>query len=261
MNKLSRREDIWVIDTEKINNKWWSDLNFHNVPSIHEHVRTYMTFDDIPPDAIRLLGGNKNESVINERKNYGDLYHFTLLFSLVLILEKDYIEGYPFGSFSYRKRVKYPKGSEGYVCFTRDKTYIERTQDLIPSGGKSGIVVDGERITDRYILQPFNAFHGDIHYRKDEAEETLIIKGGRNFEGVKKYIKYLIVPSFEKFYREIENSVQSGMSLEGLLESINKLFNTDFEEYEIFENESRRKELYYLLVSYVKKTNIPYEIY
>lgn len=40
--------DRWKIDTTKIKNKWWQDLNFRNRKDL------IMTFDAIPPDAISL---------------------------------------------------------------------------------------------------------------------------------------------------------------------------------------------------------------
>jgi hypothetical protein len=40
--------DIWKIDTTKINNKWFQDLNIPNFKGV------IMTYDDIPPNAIEL---------------------------------------------------------------------------------------------------------------------------------------------------------------------------------------------------------------
>jgi len=43
-------EDIWQIDTTKIPNKWWQDLNLHN-----RYKDAIMTFDDIPPNTIEKI--------------------------------------------------------------------------------------------------------------------------------------------------------------------------------------------------------------
>ena len=40
--------DKWQIDTSKIKNTWWEDLNFKNRPDL------IMTFSDIPKEAIKL---------------------------------------------------------------------------------------------------------------------------------------------------------------------------------------------------------------
>ena len=42
--------DIWQIDTTKINNKWFKDLNIQSKYRV-------MTFEPIPPEAIKLWNG------------------------------------------------------------------------------------------------------------------------------------------------------------------------------------------------------------
>lgn len=44
--------DIWKIDTSKISNKWWMDMN---MDSAHQGEKCIMTFDSIPKDAIELI--------------------------------------------------------------------------------------------------------------------------------------------------------------------------------------------------------------
>lgn len=41
--------DRWRIDTSMIPNKWWRDMNFHERPDL------VMTYDAIPPQALRLV--------------------------------------------------------------------------------------------------------------------------------------------------------------------------------------------------------------
>jgi hypothetical protein len=45
-------DDIWEIDTEKLPNKWWYDLNLYN--NGHETI-SIMTFEPIPPKFIKLI--------------------------------------------------------------------------------------------------------------------------------------------------------------------------------------------------------------
>lgn len=44
-----KKGDRWQIDTSKIKNIWWEDLNFH------KRDEFIMTFSDIPKEAIKLI--------------------------------------------------------------------------------------------------------------------------------------------------------------------------------------------------------------
>ncbi len=50
-------DDVWKIDTSKLDNKWFSDPNFK------ESDGFILTFDNIPPRAIELIYGGTGESL------------------------------------------------------------------------------------------------------------------------------------------------------------------------------------------------------
>ena len=54
MFKSGKQYDIWIIDTEKIQNKWYLDLNINKYIG-YEHNDYIMTFEHIPPQALDLL--------------------------------------------------------------------------------------------------------------------------------------------------------------------------------------------------------------
>lgn len=51
-------EILWEIDTTKIDNKWWEDLNLHR--SQHWSDKAIMTFENIPRSAIKKVQKMKN---------------------------------------------------------------------------------------------------------------------------------------------------------------------------------------------------------
>jgi hypothetical protein len=47
------KNDIWLINTEKLKNKWWLDLNFYKANEINK-PREVMTFEPISPEFLTL---------------------------------------------------------------------------------------------------------------------------------------------------------------------------------------------------------------
>lgn len=253
-NKKSRNEDIWRIDTEKLGNKWWKDLNFYKKFNRHD-VNTYMTFDNIPPDCINLMF----EKRINERKNYGDLYHFTSLLFLVLILDSNFLEGSGIKWDYDRRDLDWGKGYTHYISFTRDKRFIDRTEKNLHSGGKSGIVVDGESMSDRFKIRPFNYTHSDGAY-SDESEESFILKGDR-INNIRNYIKYLIIPSFNNFESELNSGYTSGIDIDTIIENVCENLDIEIDMEDIHLDSTEMRKFYNILINYIKETKIPYEIH
>jgi hypothetical protein len=258
-NKLSTGEDIWVIDTTKLDNKWWRDLNFYNLPRKHDQVFPYMTFDNVPPDSIKLLY-NTTKSV-NERKNYGDLYHFTLLIFLTMILKTDRLGGSSLRYESERTSVKWGGKYTDYISFTRDKSFIRRSGEFLLSGGKSALVVDGETMSDHFKIRPFNHFHKFHQPKRDESEETLLLRDRTEITGIKRYIKSLIVPSFKNFSKEMKSYYFEGGNLPDNIDDLNTMFSKDFYLNGVIDNPNEMRLLYEFLINYIKESEIPYEIY
>jgi len=62
-------DDIYEIDTSKIDNIWYNDPNFR----LYEDNKYIITFDDIPKEAVKLIykgtGKSKDEAALNESLN------------------------------------------------------------------------------------------------------------------------------------------------------------------------------------------------
>jgi hypothetical protein len=56
-------DDIWQIDTSKIDNEWYEDANFYGFKEKYPHI---VTFDDIPPNALKLVYSGTS-------KDYGEM--------------------------------------------------------------------------------------------------------------------------------------------------------------------------------------------
>jgi len=54
--------DVWRIDTKGLRNKWWEDLNFYKNYDQRDSDAV-MTFDTIPPNNLKLLGGKELNKV------------------------------------------------------------------------------------------------------------------------------------------------------------------------------------------------------
>jgi hypothetical protein len=93
---------------------------------------------------------------INERKQVGILYHFTMIHALGKILETNSLKSH------------YP-----YISFTRNKSFETSSQVRI--------VIDGDKLSDKYRIEPFaygqskNVDKFGIPVLKKEAEERIIV--------------------------------------------------------------------------------------
>ena len=115
-----------------------------------------------------------------EAKQVGDLYHFTSEAGAIGILKDNKLNG--------SKSI-----SKKQISFTRNKNYLTQTD----VGGKSTIMiriaVDGEKLSNKYKVQPTNFFpgrYGEKGIRQDEFEE-IIKKDG--IDNIKNYIKEITI--------------------------------------------------------------------
>lgn len=101
----------------------------------------------------RLLKLEKR--VLNEAKQVGTLYHVcTLPAYLKHIVPKDQLK-------SSGEWQNYLYGDNDYVSFTRNKRYIVSTNDTDHSHILIKLVIDGDKLSERYKIGPYNYRHWD----------------------------------------------------------------------------------------------------
>jgi len=91
-----------------------------------------------------------------ERKQVGDLYHFTDVNKISQILYKDELEDI---------------NDRGYISFTRDKRMPSTTNEPWWTIKTVRITVDGDKLSDKYKIQPYND-----NVNNTETEERIVGK-------------------------------------------------------------------------------------
>jgi hypothetical protein len=112
---------------------------------------------------------------ITEGKQVGTLYHFATLNGLLMILESN-----SFKAYNNLRRIKNKgKGSSNdFVSFTRDKNFL-KVGRLINNKLDVRIVIDGNKLSDNYVVSPFNFYSyykssdKRINPKYDETEERV----------------------------------------------------------------------------------------
>jgi hypothetical protein len=108
---------------------------------------------------------------IEEGKQVGILYHYTSVDLLLHILDEDTLLSRLNGDDSRT------------ISFTRDKNF-EKVKGRSIHSTEARMVFDGNKISDRYKLEPYNFFKYSQTGKNYEAEEQLVIdklKGIRNY--------------------------------------------------------------------------------
>lgn len=54
----NNKNDLWLINTENLKNKWWLDLNFYKANEINK-PKEVMTFEPIPPEYLTLSNDSR----------------------------------------------------------------------------------------------------------------------------------------------------------------------------------------------------------
>ena len=101
------------------------------------------------------LSGKFNESMLNEAKQVGVIYHYTELSSFFRILETNTLRGLI---------SKYSKG----ISFTRNKNFHKSSNRYI-MGIDVSFVVDGNKLSNNYKIVPFQ----DLLTKKDIIDQKL----------------------------------------------------------------------------------------
>lgn len=129
---------------------------------------------------------------ILESKQVGTLYHVcTLGAYLDYILPEDKLS-------ASGKYMNWLYGSNTYVSFTRDKRFIVQTDDVQDSDILVQLVIDGDKLSEKYKIGPYNDFAYD--YDGNETDDGELVKYREKEEVVKgpiknvsKYIKSIYI--------------------------------------------------------------------
>jgi len=133
-----------------------------------------------------------------EGKQVGDLYHFTTLKSLNLLIDKNTLSSYGLDMFEFFSH------NDRFSC-TRDSCLAQNimSKDInIKRGYRIRIDLDGSFISDNFKIQPINGFNGTdsngirIGKKYQEREEVINMKrnklGDKTFKALK-YIKGIVI--------------------------------------------------------------------
>lgn len=121
--------------------------------------------------------------IVLEAKQRGTLFHFTSLWALNLLIE---------GGF---KLIS----DRGYISFTRNPFLIDRDfydNEFSFSLGYShpkqvAIMVDGDKLSDRFRITPFLDLENDVVRSQGENEERVVLK--KSSVDILRYIKKIVV--------------------------------------------------------------------
>ena len=132
-----------------------------------------------------------NKQNINEAKQVGDLYHVTNLEDIAnYIAPKDTLSA----SGNYKNWLL--NGRSDCVSFTRNKGFVVKTQKIQDSLVIFNFQVDGDLLSEKYKVRPYNDFAYDeegnaeyeyaLNYPKDLESEEVVLGSIKKFS---KYVK------------------------------------------------------------------------
>lgn len=118
---------------------------------------------------VNFIKQKLREILLNEGKQVGPLYHFTSLKRSVMILSENHMK-------MHRENNVYG------IPMTRDKNFwnIERSVN----GVDVRLEFDGNKISNRFRIQPFNAFTANTRSSSPEyieSEERVVVNDMRDF--------------------------------------------------------------------------------
>lgn len=126
------------------------------------------------------------DEFINEGKQIGFLYHYTYLIHAIQIIDENVMK---MGELHQS------------ISFTRDKNFHKRSFIFRKEGRDVRIVIDGDKLSQKYKVQPYNYFSGWGNNSKltakaggvgeDQSEETVL----SDIHDIKKYIISIDLPS------------------------------------------------------------------
>jgi 8-oxo-dGTP pyrophosphatase MutT (NUDIX family) len=114
-------------------------------------------------------------SSLNEAKQVGTVYHFTSALGVYNIIKTNTLKSQELDVIGRLKPYKDYK----FISLTRDKNF--HIGDKMISGMSARIVLDGNKLSEKYKIIPFRYFRGRSKLQEpqkyDESEERLVLKG------------------------------------------------------------------------------------
>lgn len=105
-----------------------------------------------------------------EGKQVGILYHYTSIPRLLSILKDN--------------KLKITSSGRPYVSFTRDKNFHKSSRFGLGGNMDVRLVVDGNKLSQKYKITPYQYHFQDYDFKQDEAEEIV----DKNIENIKSYL-------------------------------------------------------------------------
>lgn len=160
-----------------------------------------MSLLDLLEHRVKVL---ESKLLKTESKQVGTLYHVCTLSAYL-----DYI--YPNDTLSASgKYVNWLYGSNTYVSFTRDRRFVVQTDDVQDSDILVQLVIDGDKLSEKYKIGPYNDFAYD--HDGNETDDSELIKYREKEEVVRgpiknisKYIKNIYVDAKDINKHSIED--------------------------------------------------------
>jgi hypothetical protein len=132
--------------------------------------------------------------ILNEAKQVGDLYHFTYLGRLPVILKSNILKAL---------RTYGDKDNTRYISFTRNKNLF-LNPSRIAGDFESALVIDGDKLSNNYKIESFS----DPKSKKNEYEERVVINNPKELgiSNIKNYVKKIIIMGDKVDSEELEST-------------------------------------------------------
>lgn len=172
-----------------------------------KEYESYLLFNDLPLKSIELYeaGNNLVENILKESKQLGTLYHYTNFVHGLKILDDNRINSSVAFANNMKDEVIYG------ISTTRDSNF-QKIFNRVDNGIKGvsfRISLDGDKLSEKYKIKPFNFFYYAAKYNIDgvkpipparssdtESEELIVTDGG--ILNIKQYIKEIyLFPEYE----------------------------------------------------------------
>jgi len=127
-----------------------------------------------------------------EEKQVGTLYHFTDLYKCIQIFSVNYLKRSPLFH---------------YISFTRSRLFSNFARQMFnPNDLTVCIEIDGNKLSQKYKVEPYNYFSTQNYYDNsklpewDEMEERIKTE---KIEGLAKYVKRIYIQKVYSNYNEL----------------------------------------------------------
>jgi len=149
-------------------------------------------------EVLLMINRIKKLLNISEAKQVGNIYHFTYISNMLLILKNNKLES------------TWSLDTENFsISFTRNKNF-KKSNYIVKVPRECALVLDGDKLSENYRIYPIEYYYTQrgigIHPEAKESEERISFNTQRDIENIKNYILSIILYPNEykktKFYRK-----------------------------------------------------------